>query len=802
MTISLDPPKKVTKREVTSRIGKLFDPIGYLQPVVITAKIIIQDLWKEGGGWDQEVSEGIKGKWLQFEAELKALEQLEIPRWIGTKASSTLKIHAFCDASEKAYAAVLYIEAVNEAGKSEINMISSKSKVAPLKKKTIPRLELCAAVLLVDLVKDVTETFKTMRPLNEIQRTFWTDSTVALHWISKLPCQLKQYVGNRVEKIQEEAKQTNWRHVPTAHNPADQASRGVSAQELINSRLWWAGPEWLPNESNWPSLPPHLTEEMKQQAGQEEKSILLVNLVVKTEPLLPDSTGQGILQRHSALHRALRVVAIVQKFLNAIKRRVEQIGNRQEALELRQAGPAVVPTSKEELDDALLCVLRDEQERHYAGEIRMISAGKGLPERSTLAQLKPFIGQGLLRMGSRTSAQEAEYDTKFPIIVPNNGQLVQLLIDEAHSRTLHGGTQAILQYLRDRFWFTRMRQIVRSRNRLCIICTRFRAATGLQQMANLPAYRVRPSPPFQHTGVDYAGPATLKAYEGARKLTHKGYIAVFICMATRAVHIEVVTSLTTQAFLEAFTRFQARRGNCIYLHSDNGTTFVGAAHELEEVWASWQAEATIQALSAKGIKWTFITPSAPHQGGIWEAAVKSMKFHLKRVTRGHRFTYEHLTTVTTQVEACLNSRPLFAPNDDPNDTRVITPADLIGGGPIITPLVNRSELGQVSPSRRWAFLQAMVANFWQQWQDDYLATLQRAMKWTRATPNWAVGDIVLVENLPPAMWALGRIAETFPGRDGFVRNVKVKTAVGHLDRAVQKLVRLPVEQQRTDERSD
>jgi len=314
-------------------------------------------------------------------------------------------------------------------------------------------------------------------------------------------------------------------------------------------------------------------------------------------------------------------------------------------------------------------------------------------------------------------------------------------------------------------------------------------------MGNLPEYRIKESPPFKHTGIDYAGPIRLKACGSAKNTTISGYIAIFVCMVTRAVHIEVVSSLKTDAFISAFNRFQARRGNCTNLYSDNAGTFIGSANKLEQIHNSWTSDTTIKELSTKGIKWTFITPKAPHQGGIWEAAIKSAKHHMHRVTKSALLTFEEFTTVMAQIEACLNSRPLYALSDDPADQRVITPADIIGSGPILTPLVNREVLEKVNLTNKYRFMEGMVNDFWQKWKLDYISSLQNLHKWRKPKENLKINDMVLVidENLAPANWSLGKISKVYADKQGLVRKVTVKTACGNISRAVQQLVWIPVE---------
>ncbi|XP_029659121.1 uncharacterized protein LOC115233053 [Formica exsecta] len=204
-----------------------------------------------------------------------------------------------------------------------------------------------------------------------------------------------------------------------------------------------------------------------------------------------------------------------------------------------------------------------------------------------------------------------------------------------------------LGMIRQRYWIPRGRAIVKQQILCCVTCVRWRAATPQQLMGSLPRERVTPARPFLHTGVDYAGSILLRTTKGRGHRAHKAFISVFVCLSTRAVHLEVVSDYTGEAFLAALRRFTSCRGSCQTIHSDCGTTFVGADTQLRAFFAASSPEqrAIIRQLAADRITWRFNPPSAPHFGGIWEAAVKSLKHHLRRVLGDASLTYEEMSTL-------------------------------------------------------------------------------------------------------------------------------------------------------------
>ncbi|KYN03201.1 PREDICTED: uncharacterized protein LOC108773617 [Cyphomyrmex costatus] len=315
-------------------------------------------------------------------------------------------------------------------------------------------------------------------------------------------------------------------------------------------------------------------------------------------------------------------------------------------------------------------------------------------------------------------------------------------------------------------------------------------------MGQLPSERITPSRPFTHTGIDYAGPFLIKTWKGKNARTYKSYVALFVCFATSAVHLELVTDYSSDAFIAAYKRFVSRRGICTTLTSDCGTTLKGADSELRKLFSqACQESSTIAILLANnGTQWHFNPPSAPHFGGKWEAGVKSMKHHLVRVVGNATFTYEEMTTLLSQIEAVMNSRPLCPLTEDPDDLNVLTPGHfLMGCAPLTVPEPSL-EFTNTARLSRWQLIQKTFESFWTRWSQECLQRYNACYKWNRVSPSLQVGTLVLVidERYPPAKWPLGRIIATHPGQDGHTRVVTIKTQTSILKRPVVKLCPLPI----------
>ncbi|XP_017875054.1 uncharacterized protein LOC108621956 [Ceratina calcarata] len=766
-----------TKRKILAEIASFFDPLGWAAPVLIYAKILMQDLWILGVEWDQELPEEVRLQWCRFRTSLDQLDALSIPRWTNySKSARSVELHGFCDASQRAYSAAVYMRVAYAEDTSTVLLVA-KTKVAPVKAVSVPRLELCGAVLLAKLLVTVKNGLDVTTTI-----TAWTDSSVALCWIKGHASLWKPFVAHRVATIQGHIPSNCWRHVGTASNPADLATRGIQPSELLSSDLWWKGPPWLQaSPAAWPAPMLQDPKSAELERGTAQVHAAQVKTQHQTDPLL---------NRFSTLSRLLSVISYCFRFSRLTKGQPAETGF------LRAAERA----------SALRAALRISQATTFPDEIVQLQRTGKLRPKSPLAALQPFLDDGgLLRLGGRLSNAPLPYNEQHPIIVAKTCPLATLLVKDAHLRLLHGGPQETRSLLAQKFWILRGRTLVRAIIKGCVRCARFSGKPASQLMGQLPAARVTPQRAFLSTGVDYAGPILLRTSAGRGHKAYKGYISLFICLATRAIHLEVVSDMSASSFLAAFRRFVSRRGRCTTLLSDNGTVFHGADRELRNLFngaSDFYGEAAA-ALAADGTDWSFIPPHAPHFGGLWEAGVKTVKYHLRRVIGDSKLTFEEMSTLLCQIEACVNSRPLHALSDDPSDLSALTPGHfLIGEPPSVVP-EPEEEPNRSALLSRWRQITQMRSHFWHRWRREYIQHLQQLTKWRQQRENLKVGNLVLIRDdiLPPTKWKMGRVAELHTGQDGCVRTVTVRTETGSLLRPIVKLCLLPVADENDNSRS-
>ncbi|BES87324.1 Hypothetical protein NTJ_00129 [Nesidiocoris tenuis] len=298
------------------------------------------------------------------------------------------------------------------------------------------------------------------------------------------------------------------------------------------------------------------------------------------------------------------------------------------------------------------------------------------------------------------------------------------------------------------------------------------------------------------------GPVYVHSGKSATKV--KAYVAIFVCFSVKACHLELVSDLSTSAFLGAFKRFISRRGVCAKIYSDNGTNFVGAKREMKKLLFDYEKGHSITDLAtSEGVEWHMIPPGSPHFGGLWESAVKTAKYHFQRMMRSATLTIEEMTTLLCQIEACLNSRPLTYISNDITEFSPLTPAHFLVGGPLHVPdeINFKTEIDKYQ--KKWIQVQRYTNQFWRLWSKSYLTSLQQRTKWKEDGINARIGTIVMIEepNLHPTQWKLGRIEEVHPGKDGRVRVATVRLANNSMvKRTVTKLCPLPI--QKSDEEID
>ena len=784
-TISSTKLISPTRRGLVSAVFKTYDVLGWIAPTLLQMKLLIQGLWKSTKGWDDIVPEKVVKTYLNWEKELPILAERSIPRTYTDFNPISISLHGFADASKAAYGAVVYYRATYDYREPTVFLVTSKTKLVKQDTKrqtdtsdaedeskeqpeTIPKLELCAALLLAKLLSKVGNVLK----IEPSHWHAWSDASTVLAWLDGNKRNHPVYVANRVKKTLELTQPKHWLHVPGEDNPADCASRGVSPTALANLDLWWEGPPWLQQEPI--PTPPQPPRKPLPEAG------LPVMVAAPYHSMADDISNLPLTYPH-----LVATTAWCLRFCDRIKHGRPNPDTRTKQLTGR------------EKRDAEKWLLKEAQRRCFPEDLKRLSKKEQLARDSRLKSLNPFLDNDqIIRVGGRLSNAGLPVSQAKPIIADAKDTLTVKFLEHLHISLLHCGPSHLLGYSGTKRHILGARKLTRKICNTCVTCRTYHPRTQHQLMADLPSERVNASPPFTYCGMDFAGPFEIKMGYVRKPTILKAHICIFICLSTKAIHLEVTTEQSTEAFEAALQRFVARRGCPQHLYSDNGGGFIGARnryHQLLSILKDQKGEDNIRHFLATqhDIIWHNIPAFSPHMGGLWEAAVKSMKRHLRRVMGTRRFTLEELITVTCRIEACLNSRPLIPfTSHDPDGVEALTASHfLTNKAPTICP-DDPSPLTERQLLQKWNICQGVVQQVWSRWHKEYLNTLQARTKWQHGSPNLKVEDIVAIRpggKIIPCHWPLGRVVQLIPGSDGRVRCVVVKTKTGLRQRAVTQL---------------
>ncbi|XP_054708996.1 uncharacterized protein LOC129218696 [Uloborus diversus] len=460
-----------SKRVVLKSVLKIFDLLGILLPFTVRMKSLLQETWQRGIGWDENLPNDLKYEWESWCSEIDHLPKFEISRKYfpgGLENFDTIELHIFSDASPKAYGAVAYFRCAKIDNEIRTSLVWAKCRVSPIKRLTIPRLELMDAIIAARMCKYL----KTVFSSHVLDVHIWSDSIVALHWIKGSPINWKPFVANRVEEIQSLTNPRIWNFTPGKANPGDLLTRGESLTSLVENTLWFEGPDWLsmPKE-RWPKhdILPSNNDYLIEKRSKLNSIQLSCNVKLLTEPLLD-------LGKFSKLNR------------------VSPLG----------------------FSDSLITLIR----KRLSCQVEDLKREEPINKNSPLYNLSPKLDEdGLLYLSGRLRLSGLPLREKNPWILPGGEQFTKLLILQAHEKVYHYGVATTLAHLRETYYIIKGRKYVKSVLKSCIICKRFKVRPGKEEIAPLPKDRIIESPPFETCAVDFAGPIFIKTKSGPEKLT-------------------------------------------------------------------------------------------------------------------------------------------------------------------------------------------------------------------------------------------------------------------------------------------
>ncbi|KHJ91498.1 integrase core domain protein [Oesophagostomum dentatum] len=799
---------KYTKRYITSAIASIYDPLGWTLPLLHKAKVFLQKLWKDQYDWDTVLPTKLCEEWEKIASEVNDFKKL-LPRKIACKGEQPF-MATFADASNTGMAACTYLVS------SVSNLLMARGKLPSLHtKSTIPKLELNAITLGMRLTKSIIDEIKYSLKIGSVY--IFSDSEIVLSWVSAEPNRdVGTYVFNRlfeirsiIEYLKEQKYEVYFCYVPTELNPADKATRGLTKVEMFN-QLWWEGPVFLHTDrSSWPTKDKIFKVPVDysiQNVNQPKETIY--NTSEYLQNCVEAPTIQELLSKKQVLtlSTAKRVVAFVLRFVCAVADKVNAKTPNKIRLSLtKNAGSSIetIQLTGEEINRAGKTLIRNHQRARINKQV--ISSLKHLNLRKD--------EEGIWRCFGRLGLAQLDQGARFPIFVLQKTLLAEIIIREYHQKG-HPGINHTIALVRQEFWIPQLRAQVTQLIRKCVQCQKFNNLPyRYPNQDDLPKERVTRSRPFEHIGLDYFGPILVKLQNEDQE---KCFGTIITCMVTRLIHLDVVTSLSTVAFIHMLRRFFARRGIPKSITCDNAPTFGLGEEILQDYMAAFQQDSTVaKELSNREITWKNITPYAPWQGGFYERLIKSVKYSMYKTLGKSPTTYEELFTTLTEIEALLNSRPLTYITNDINEQQILRPIDFLQRDiQIIYPFTQNKEESQdpeylpaekrLSIETKTEAIKAINSScektekFWNQWQKQYLTALREKhilqvpqKRGGRSQPK--VGTVVLIQDAvqPRYTWKLAMIKELIASANNQIRTALLRLPSGRtIKRPINLLVPL------------
>ena len=754
------PDRPFTRRGILATVNTVFDPIGLASPVVLGGrllqrKILTQYPVEQKTDWDAELPESFAIQWQEWKEGVESEQMLEIPRCLipSSAAGARCELHVFSDASEHAIGVVAYLRLTTTNGEIHVTFIGACSRLAPRTATSIPRLELSAALLAAEylfaLMRDLRIEFACVK--------MYTDSMIVLGYLRNTSKCFTKYVTRRVEGILRICSVDQWNYVPTTSNPADLATRPITASALKESD-WFCGPEFL--RTNKPVLDSQSHSTLLQTLPETVPNVR----VSKTTCPSTNAIWPECAVRISSWSRLLKTVVAVFDAARVWESKVRPSTNLGEVTILEARATLWKASQTESFPEVF-----------RAGEIdpRLL---QNLPEGHPLSGLVPVLSGGLIRVGGRLRHAATPFEEKHPILLSSRSIIAQRFVEYCHITSPHQGKGLTMNKVRSQgVYVLGLRRLVDSLIKSCVMCKRLRGTQASQLMGELPAERVTESCAFDHCGIDVFGPFYISEGQTTRRRSSqvKVFVLLVNCLASRAVHLEPLAGMDTTSVINALRRFMAIRGDCRSLVSDHGSNFIGALGESEQFYIKKEVE-------SRGIKWTLNPVGASHYGGAFERKIGSVRRVLEAFLQPHPhpLNRDEFYTMLQEAAAVVNSTPLYPAPEGVNEPLALSPSNLL------TLKTRQSSLPpeQLSEKdvhaygkRRWRRIQLLADAFWTKWRENYLQTLTRRAKWCKDRPNLKDGDVVLLreKGAPRCDWRLAVVRRVVPGADARVRRAVV-----------------------------
>ena len=681
-------PQNLTKRNILSQINGFYDPLGLASAFTVKSKILWRDLWSgnlKDKGWDDPIPDEQRKHWENFFEELFGMQEVAFPRCLKpVNVGSELPVLIlFSDGSLQAFGACAYIRWKLIDGSFTSRLVAAKCRVAPVKRITIVRLEMNGAVIAKRLKSFIEE----MTRIKFSKTYFIVDSEIVLAMLQRESYGFSTYIGLTIGEIQRDTKLSNWYWVDGQSNIADWVTIGRCPKELNEKSIWQNGPDFLKlDEILWP---------LKQKCH-----VLEIAEMIRTVMQSTIGVNERLADRIRIDH--------ISNYLMFIKvtARILSMYEKSPNLSLKNACREVQTSDYQK---SVTFWIRECQSQFTESDMkeRYINLG---PQKGN---------DDIWVVGTRASKWvEITYNNRVVVLLPYRHRFSKLYAIFIHNIS-HSGVASTVSKIRQRFWILKLHKMVQSIVYKCVPCLRKKSETITQVMGKLPEGRLKPSPAWFSTALDYFGPYEVKG-EVNKRARKKGYGVLFNCLSTRAIHIDVATDYSTDSFFLVLRRFVSMHGYPGKLYSDNGSQLISACKEMKRVLVGLDWD-KIKAFGAeKGTEWRFTSADSPWQNGCSEALIKSSKRCITHVIGSQALSYGELQTVFFEVSNILNERPIGRHPTDPES--YLCPNDLLLGR--ATSRVPSGPFKEYTSQRqRFLFVHKIIDSYWKKMIRDYFPSL-------------------------------------------------------------------------------
>ena len=835
--------KLKTKRHLWRLVPSIYDPMGLLSPYVLRGKRIISEACEKVKGWDSNLPKEIIDQALSWASEFDQIGEVVFERYVGIVNPKKVRLFGCCDASTKGLGAAIYLVSTDQEGKVFSNLILAKTRNAPKVKHSIPRLELLAAVLLINLMAHARVTYGEI-PDEDI---FWfTDSADLIFWLYSGHLSWQPFVANQLKKIKVGSLVRNWYHIDTAENPADLPSRGTSLKELVHSSLWKHGPEFwkhdlcsgkskltgydkhYQNLKITPSCKVEMKSDLKRQLGsslvtvssivekfntsKSENESVEVGTTLETSNYAEAKIDSIININHISNNSYDKLIGITENVLEAVATFLKIVRRKPVSQDVSEERLSLISNKAEVL------WIQATQRKYFPDLFKLAKNTKSVvssESRSLFVKHAVFLDPEIkvLRCTTRNEKSGLAYSSIYPILLPSmvkneNGEkemcaFTTLLVRKAHHHIGHQGVPHTLAHIRSEFWILQGRRFVQKILSKCVFCRKVQGPFySVPPSPSLPEFRVVRSRPFYGTGIDYLGPFYCREKKAKQ---YKAWYILFTCGSTRAIHLEAVKSRGVEDFINAVSRFMNERGIPVSFVSDHEGSFKRLSQEFEQIAKSKRVQKFFR---ERRISWNFYTEKSPNKGGFIERLNAIVKRTFYKVLSRKELSFEEFRTLATYAHSAINDRPLtYLYSDINSEYKALSPSMLMCGfnkqEPPHLNLHKPQDAEEVKLSQSYFFMEKVRNSFWYTWQKQYLKDLfERHVRQKLANKELIVpklGDVVLLseEKLPRRQWRMGKVVAINEKR-GAVRQCTVQLLspggglLTKLNRSPDKLVPLEV----------